>query len=492
MQIESLPDNVDELKKLLLKQNQEIQILKDTIVILQRKKYAPTSERIEGQAYLFNELEDTAASDDEVASEEEKIKVTYERKKGKRAPLPASLPREDIIIDIPEEEKVGMKHIGDEISEKLEITPAKVFVKRIVRKKYAPIDETTDAAIKIAPLPAQLLPKTMASASLIAYILTAKYVDAMPLYRQEKMFERICAELTRQTMARWIIQVSKKVIPIYNLLQEILLARNYIQFDETPTQVLKEDGKKATSKSYMWVRHSPGDKPIVLFDYSPTRSGDVPLELLSGFSGFLQVDGYDGYGRACREYNLTRVGCWDHCRRKFYDALKSSNGKGVGKTAIDMIKKLYKIEEEIADLPADRKLEMRKEKAEPILKEFKEWIDKIYGKVTPKSIAGKAVSYAYNEWKYLSAYTMDGNLNISNAWVENAIRPFCLGKKNWLFSASVEGAEASAMFYSLIETAKKNNIDPFDYLTRMLDKLPLAETAEDFERLLPLKGQFLA
>ena len=356
MQIDKLPDNINELKKLFVKtiqenqqivqnKDQEIQSLKDIILLLQRKKYAPTSEKNPHQSEMFNELEATQI-DDADSAEDENETITYERKKGKRKPLPASLPRIDEIIDLSEEEKKGMKYIGDEITEQLEITPAKVVVKRTIRKKYAPIDQLSDETFKIAPLPPQLLPKTMASASLIAYIITAKYVDALPLYRQEKIFERINAELTRQTMCRWLIKVSNLVVPIYNLLQDILLEKNYIQFDETPTQVLNEDGKKATSKSYMWVRHAPGENPIVLYDYAQTRSGQVPLELLAGFSGYLQVDGYDGYSQACEQYGLIRVGCWDHCRRKFFDASKTSGGKGVGKKALDMIKKLYKIEEE--------------------------------------------------------------------------------------------------------------------------------------------------
>ena len=478
MQIDkNLPDNINELKKLFVKtiqENQqiiqnkdhEIQSLKDIILLLQRRKYAPTSEKNPHQADMFNELEDTKIDDHDSAeeiTEDEKETITYERRKGKRKPLPASLPRIDEIIDLPEEEKIGMKYVGDEITEQLEIEPAKVFVKRTIRKKYAPIDQLSSETFKIAPLPPQLLPKTMASASLIAYIITAKYVDALPLYRQEKIFERINAELTRQTMCRWLIKVSNLVVPIYNLLQDKLLERNYIQFDETTTQVLNEDGKKATSKSYMWVRHAPGENPIVLYDYAPTRSGQVPLELLAGFRGYLQVDGYDGYSRACEEYKLIRVGCWDHCRRKFFDASKTSGGKGVGKKALDMIKKLYKIEEEIKELSEDKIIIIRQQKSAPILDEFKKWIDKLRGKITPKSVAGKAVHYAFNEWKYLSVYITNGNINISNAWVENAIRPFCIGKKNWLFSSTVDGAKASAMFYSLIETAKKNGIEPFDY-----------------------------
>lgn len=425
MKIEELPNDINELKKLFIKEidskEREISQLKDTILLLQRKKFGPSSEASKDQLMLFNELEDVV--DTEEGDEDEEI--TYKRKKrGKRSPLPPELPRVEEVIDLTDEEKEGMKCIGEEATEKLEITPAKVFVRRIVRKKYAPI-EGGDETIKIAPVPAELLPKSMASASLMAYIITAKYCDALPLYRQEHIFKRISAEITRQSMARWLIKVSDQLVPLYNLLQEKLLTNTYIQMDETTVQVLKEDGKKATSKSYMWVRHAPGEQPILLFDYAPRRAGTVPLELLDGFKGYLQVDGYDGYSSACEQYKLDRLGCWDHCRRKFFEASKTSNGKGIGKKGIDRIKKLYKIEDKIRHLSPEEKKNIRKEKSLPLLEEFKSWIDGLRGKITPESRAGKAITYACNEWNYLVRYVEDGRLNISNAWVENAIRPFC-------------------------------------------------------------------
>jgi len=497
MKIKDLPNDINELKRLLSQKDQEIDQkdqeidqkdqeildLKDIITILQRKKFAPTSESSH-QLGLFNELEDIIEEDDE-----EKEEITYERKKrGKRKPIPANLPRQEEVIDLSEDEKVGMKHIGDEISEQLVIEPAKVYVRRIIRRKYAPIDNI--GKIVKAPMPQLLLPKTMASSSFIAYIITAKYVDALPLYRQEKIFERINAAITRQTMARWLIQVSKKLVPLYNLLQDICLERDYMQMDETVTQVLEELGKKATSKSYMWIRHAPGDNPIVLYDYASNRSGAVPIELLEGFSGALQVDGYDGYAPACDKFKLKRLGCMDHCRRKFFDASKTSGGKGIGKTGVNLIDKLYKIEEQIENLSLEERHQIRQEKSVPLLNKIKTWLDDIRPKITPKSVAGKAVNYACNEWEYLKRYVENPKYNISNIWIENAVRPFAIGRKNWLFSSSVDGAKASAMYYSLIETAKKNGFEPFDYLNKMLEKLPMAETVDDFENLLPLKDYF--
>ena len=276
-------------------------------------------------------------------------------------------------------------------------------------------------------------------------------------------------------------------MPLYNLLQDLLLAKDYLQMDESYVQVLKEDGKKATSKSYMWVRHAPGINPIILFNYSPSRSGEVPIELLEGFKGHLQVDGYDGYARVCEENKLIRLGCNDHGRRKFDEAYKTSGGKDIGKKGLIFYKALYKIEDKVEQFSPEEKLKVRQVESKKILTEMKAWVDDKRGKVTPKSVGGKAINYFYNEYKYLIGYLEDGKLNISNCGVENKIRPFAIGRKNWLFSASVEGADASAMFYSLIETAKANDLEPFDWLTKVLEKLPHANTLEDYEALLPFK-----
>jgi transposase len=503
-----LPDDIHELKKKIIDQHyqiihqqnqltdkdQKINHLQDMINLLQRKNYAPQSEIVSSeQLGLFNEIEDLEASavvgsDEE--TEEEKITVTYERnKKPKRPRLPENLPREEVIIDLDEKDKIcshdgaKLEKIGEEVSEKLEIVPAKVFVKKTIRYMYA--CPCCDEGMKTAPVPATLLPKTMASASLVAYIIIAKFMDGLPLYRQETIFKRIGVILTRQSMARWLVAVSQKLMPLYNLLQDELLSKDYLQMDETTVQVLKEDGKKATSKSYMWVRFAPGMNPIVLFDYFPTRSGQVPIELLEGFKGRLQVDGYDGYAQVCSKNKLTRLGCMDHSRRKFVDAFKTSGGKDIGKRGLAFFKSLYGIEEDIAKLSSDEKLKIRQQKSKPILEEIKTWVEDKRLKTTPKSVSGKAINYFHNEYSYLAGYLEDGKLNISNCGVENKIRPFAIGRKNWLFSASVEGAKASAMFYSLIETAKANNVEPFDWLKRVLEKLPQAETVEDYEELLP-------
>jgi transposase len=369
------------------------------------------------------------------------------------------------------------------------MVPAKVFVWEIHRKKYCcPI---CSEGVKTAPAEPAIIPKSMATPELLTQIIVWKFVDHLPLYRQEFMFERIGILLERRTMANWCIKVAGALTPIYNILQDLLLMKKYLQMDETTLQVLNEEEKKATSKSYMWVRFAPGINPIVLFDYAPGRGGKVPLELLEGFKGTLQVDGYDGYNESCNAYQLIRLGCNDHARRKFFDAFKSNSNKSIGKRGIGFYKDLYKIEERIKNLsPAERKA-VRQAEAKPIMEEFKKWLDSKRGSVTPKSLGGKAISYTLNEWPYLTGYLDNGEVEISNILVENKIRPFALGRKNWLFSASVEGAKSTGILFSLIETAIANEINPFDYLRQVIEKVPHCKTVEDYEKLLPFKNIFI-
>lgn len=482
MSDDELSNNIPELKRLIINQHNQlvdqrselsekdilIKDLQDRINLLQRKHFAPQSEQVTSEELgLFNEAEDLGQNNED-DSEDNKAETEEVTKKDKVCIHDGSI----------------LVKIGEEVSEKLIIIPAKAYVEKTIRNKYS--CPCCDESIKTPPVPLTLLPKTMASASLIAYIIIAKFMDGLPLYRQEVIFARIGAILTRQTMARWMIQVSQKLMPLYNLLQDELLARDYIQMDETTVQVLKEDGKKATSKSYMWVRHAPGNIPIVLYDYSPTRSGEVPVELLSGFRGHLQADGYDGYARVCSENKLIRLGCMDHARRKFEEAFKTSGGKSIGKKGLIFFKALYKVEDKIEKMSPEMKYKIRQEESSKILTDIKKWVDEMR-QVTPKSVGGKAINYFFNEYNYLIKYLDDGKLNISNCGVENKIRPFAIGRKNWLFSTSVDGAQASAMFYSLIETAKANDLEPFDWLSEMLEKLPHATTVEDYEALLPFQ-----
>lgn len=471
---------VEENKRLKL----ENQSLHELVSLLKRKSFGKSSEKVsQEQLGMFDEAEMEVACeeiDDEVTVPEHK-----RAKRDKRLKLPENLLRVEKIIDIDNkfcsEDGEELKCIGEDVSEELEIIPAKIRVIRTIRKKYScPSCE----AMSVGMLPEKLLPKTNSSASLLAYIATAKYCDAMPLYRQESMFKRIGVELTRQTMARWMIAVGVKVAPIVDLLKMELLNSHYIHMDETHVQVLDEEGKKAQSKSDMWVQARSQGPPIILFNYGRNRSSDYPIELLGDYSGALQVDGYDGYQPVIRANHITRLGCWAHARRKFFDAFKSSKSKSTGKQGLVFIKKLYKVEKDL-ELEENRFL-VRLEKSIPILMEFKKWLENNQVKITPSSLAGKAINYTLNEWEYLMNCFTHSDFKIDNNYIESHIRPFTIGRKNWMFSVKPEGATASANIYSLIETAKANKIEPFEYLNNLFNKLPTAQTEQDLRELLPI------
>ncbi len=464
--------------------------LRELVKVLRLRQFGPKSEKLEiALPSLFDEAEL------ETKKEEAEIEIkTYKRGKPKRRPLPEHLPREEVIIDLPEEEKIckhdntPLKKIGEEVSEQLEMIPAKIKVTRTIRYKYA--CPKCDESLKTAPLPAQAIPKSLAGPGLLSYILVSKYADAMPLYRMEEKLSRIGVDISRQTMAGWMIKLGELLTPIYNLLEEELMESDYISCDETRVQVLKEPGKEATSLSYMWVRarEGPGVKPIVLFDYAPGRGGKYAEELLKNYKGYLQVDGYEGYSSICAKKEIVRVGCFAHVRRKFFEALKASvKGDGKAKEGLNLIKELYRIEKQIKEKDVETRLKVRQDESKPVLTSFKKWLDNHVAKVPPTMLLGKAINYTLNQWTSLERYIEDGRLSIDNNFVENAIRPFAIGRKNWLFSDSVAGAKSSAMIYSIVQTARANKLDVDDYFRTLFTELPKAEKLEDFEKLLPIK-----
>ncbi|MDP5211319.1 IS66 family transposase, partial [Microbulbifer sp. 2205BS26-8] len=408
--------------------------------------------------------------------------VTYTRKKpAGRKPLPEDLPRVRIEHDLPEEEKLcicgcQMQLIGEALSEQLDIIPAKIQILQQTRKKYA--CKACESGVKTAALPLQPIPKSNASPGLLAHIAVAKYQDALPLARQTKIFRRIGVDLPRNTLANWIIRSSELVQPLLNLFEDKLQEGLIIQCDETPLQVLKELDKAPQSQSYMWVRlgGAPGQK-VVLYDYHPSRSGAVANTLLSGFNGYLQTDDYVGYHAVGTEQGIIHLGCWAHARRKFVEAQKVAGGKtskpkgkkqlSKADIALNYIGHLYGIERKGQRLTADERYRLRQKESLPVLAKIHNWLEKTLPKSLPKTTLGKALGYLHKNWKKLLVYTEDGRLNIDNNAAENAIRPFVIGRKNWLFSDTPRGAKASAALYGLIETAKANGLEPYDYLRRV-------------------------
>lgn len=479
---------------------EENDILREALRLARAQRFASQSEKLPShQSELFNEVE-VFVREEAVETESGRVEVpAHKRSRPKRKPLPAHLPREEVIIDLPENEKVcakdgtTLKEIGAEVSEQLDIIPAQIKVIRTIRKKYVCPCCKDKANIKTAPLPERILPKSNATAGLLSYIATSKYVDALPMYRQERIFKRYGIDIPRNTMCRWMIELTDKLTPLYNRMEEDLLLSDYVCSDETRVQVLKEDDKTPQSLSYMWVRtrHGPGINPIILFDYDPTRSKEVPGQLLKGFKGFLQVDGYAAYDEVCQNPDIIRVGCMAHVRRKFFDVHKASKKQGGSANfVLQKIQKLYKIEEEIKDKKIDERKQTRLTEATPILNEIKSWLDTSQEKYPPTGLMGKAVTYATNQWEYVVNYLKDGRLAIDNNFTENRIRPFTVGRKNWLFSDSVAGAKASAMIYSILQTARGNGLEPYTYMRHLLTELPKCQSVEQIENLLPHKIDF--
>ena len=413
------------------------------------------------------------------------------RTRGGRVALPPELPRVEVVHELPDntchchDDGTTLKVIGEEVSEELHVVPARIEVIRHVRRKYA--CPTCEEGISTAPVPAKLLPKSNASATLLAYIATAKYQDALPLYRQSQIFARHGAEIPRNTLARWMVQVGERIIPLIDTLRQHLLNAPLIHMDETTLQVNQEADRAASATSYMWVqRGGPPGQQVVLFDYAASRAGRVPVDLLGDYAGRLITDGYEGYAEVVRRNGITHAGCWAHARRKFVEAQKVQPKGKTGKAdwALNQIRKLYGVEKQAKALEPEARHALREQKSRPLIDQLRTWLDKSLAQVLPKSALGKALHYLDNQWPRLTRFLHDGLIPLDNNPAENAIRPFVIGRKNWLFSHTPSGAQASAAIYSLIETAKANGLSPYDYLQYVFATLPTLDD-DDFSTLLP-------
>jgi len=484
--INSLPDDPVLLKKLLAKQAARLMFLEEQFRLAQQQRFGASSEGHPAQGDLFNEAEVELDVVDEILTEPTSTSV---KKNPVRKKLPSDLPREIIIHDIKDKtcECCGnaLHQMGEARSEKLEFIPAQVKVIEHVRLKYscrACEKQGTSTKIVLACGPASPISKGIATATLLSQIITSKYQYALPLYRQESLFKQYGIELSRKTMADWMMKSADLFKPVYARLQATLLQHSVIQADETTLKVIHED----KVKSYMWLYCTGTDSPsssgipnIVLYDYQSGRAGQCAVDYLDGFSGYLQVDGYAGYEKTSAKL----AGCWAHARRKFIEAQTAQPKGKTGKAdmALSMIQKLYRIEISMKDKRAEEKYQLRQEKAKPLLEKFYQWLAK--ANVVTKYALGKAIGYCQNQWYKLMCYLEDGNLNIDNNRAERAVKPFVIGRKNWMFSNTGNGARASAMLYSIIETAKANGLIPFDYISHCLERL--SDEQVDIEKLLP-------
>jgi len=502
---DKLPNDVASLQKLLIAERSTTQRLQkqihelfESLRLARHQRFGASSEKAPGQGDFFDEAEDEAESLNNAntpdATETKPTKTKAARPA--RKPLPASIPRVRNVIELPEEDRIcpcgcELSEIGEDISEQLEIVPAKLKVIQNVRKKYA--CKRCEETIKTAPRANTLLPKAIATANTMAYVITAKYADGLPLYRLSTILERHGIELSRQTLSESVLATALKLEPFIEHLRTRLIQSDVMHMDETTVQVLNEPGKTAQSKSYMWVqRAGPPNKPIVLFNYDPSRSAETAERLLSGFEGVLMSDGYAAYKKVAQDNEITHLCCWAHARRKFMEAKKAQPKGKTGKAdkAINLIAKLYAVEKRCKTSSTDERKAAREVDSVAELRSLKTWLDKTQRQVPPTNVLGKAIAYTLKYWPELTKYTGNGAWPIDNNVAENAIRPFVIGRKAWLFSNSQRGATASANLYSLIETAKANAQEPYQYLSWLFERLPTTDENE-YENLMPWNMQLV-
>jgi len=414
-----------------------------------------------------------------------------------RKPLPEHLPRENVPCDLPAAQQKcehcnsDMQLVGEESTERLEIIPAKFVVKRFLAKKY--VCRCCDRFM-VAPVPKSVIPgSSFGSATVLADMVVNKYQFALPLYRQTQMYERAGMPINRTTMANLMIGVADRLTPLYERFRETLLNQDLIHGDETVLQVLKEPGRPPQSQSYMW-QYCSGDyapQQIAMFEYQPTRAGAHALKFLTKpngevFSGYLQVDAYAGYNTVNA---ATRIGCMAHVRRKFVEALQAvpaANTKdSLALHPIGLIQQLYVIEAQIKKASVPERTQVRQAQSLPVLNQLKAWLDEQVKLVIPKSLLGRAIRYALAQWQYVVRYVDDGRLSIDNNIAERSIKNLVIGRKNWLFSTSVDGAYATAVLTTMVRTALANKLDPYQYLVQVLQKLPYARSDEDFLEMMP-------
>ena len=500
-----LPENRQELVNLVNQQATQIEQLEakvrwfeEQFHLARHKQFGTSSERsIKDQPNLFNEAETIA----EAGPVEEAIRqtITYERKKPGRKPIPKNLPMERIEYRLPEEEQIctacgcHLHEMSEELRHEVKLVPAQVKIVQHARLVYGCRNcekNGIEVPIKTATAPRPVIEKGLASPSALAYVMTMKFVDGVPLYRQEQHYARLGIDLSRGVLSNWMIKGSEWLELIYGRMKQKLLEQEVLHADETTLQVLKEPGRAAESQSYMWLyRTGCVGPPAVLYEYQPTRAGEHPRSFLKGFKGYLHADGYAGYHDIP---GVTLCGCWAHFRRKADETLKGLPVKlrrsgSKAQELLDRINRLFAIERELKQSTPEERLNTRNIKSRPVVEELRKWLDDIAPEVLPKSLFGTAVHYGRQQWPKLVRFLEDGRIEIDNNRAERSIKPFVIGRKNWLFCNTPKGAHASAMIYSIIESAKENRLNPYAYLNYLFERLPNLDSRSDeaLDQLLP-------
>lgn len=529
--IHTLPDDIEQLKNIISTLNQqyltldkkfhelnhEYESLNQKYQLIHKMQFGKKSEKLkldpedELQGRLFNEAENSSAenesSDDSTeetpeadADEDVTIIKQHTRKKPGRKPIGANVPRVEIIHDLSDNEKKceccqkERPLIGKEETEELVFIPAKVYAEKHITFKYGPctcekFQQEEKPEIISAPARLRMLPRTIASENLLAFTITSKFCDSMPFYRLSNMLERFEISIPRATLSNWQIGAFNRLEPLFDIMKETIKSGEFIRMDETTVQVLHEENRSAESKSYMWVAigYPARGRPLVLFEYHPTRAGYVPMKFLEGFKGYLQTDGYAAYNKPAHVYGLVHVGCFAHARREFFEAYDSKKKNRAHKILL-LIRKIYSIEDDLRlrSLPDDVFVEKRRLEVTPVLDELHSYLVETKAVVVPSSNLGKAVNYTLNEWHKLVRYLDLACMTPDNNEIERAIKSFAVGRKNWMFANTPSGAHSSAGMYSLIQSAKANGLEPYAYLCFLFSKFPkVCNDRNELKKLLP-------
>lgn len=486
---------------------QELELSKHNYAVMQRALYGKKSEKIKANADLIhddlvnynasNNNDSSSLENQTLFSNQNEQSRNINKTQGKtkancnksgRKPLPVDLPSQQIIYDLNESEKLcncGCKltKIGSDISKQLHYIPASITIIEHIRYKYA--CKSCEDTVKRAKVPNKPLAKSNATASLLAHILVSKFKDHLPLYRQSQILERFDHYIPRATLSNWVLACGTMLTPLVNLLKDDLVELDYLCSDETPINVLDLEGQ-----AYMWV-HIGGvrENRAVVYDFQSSRSGDTALKFLDNFTGYHQCDAYSGYNNLHNKLGIICVGCWAHARRKFYEITKLVSVPGVADRMLKLIGLLYDVEREADqnNLPPKQRKKLRLKKSVPILKTIKALLDEYKEITPPKGMLGKAIAYSLNQWESLNTYLLDGRIRIDNNDNEGIIRLIALGRRNWLFFKSENGAKAGAAIYSILQTAIANDIDVYSYLKYVFDHIKQTMTSEELRALLPYK-----
>ena len=484
------------LLALLGQKEQTIQNLQHQLHLFRTARFGRKTEKgvvPEQLSLQFDEAELTVEEDNLPVIAETTETITYTRNKkgtGRKA-LPKSLPFIQNIHDLNDDEKqcacgCALTHIGDDISEQLDVVPQMTFRVVNIRKKYA--CKGCSDTMRVAKLPKQPIDKSMAAPGLLAAIIDAKFNRHMPLYRQEAMFGEANISITRGTLSNWMIKSANLLTPLVKLMEADIHNHDIAYADETPLQVLKEKDRLPTQKSYMWLFiGGPPSKRAFVYQYHPTRSHQIPFDFFVDFKGWLHADCYKAYVTLGQLEHIKHVACWAHARRYFVDVAKASKKEGLAHQVVKLVGKLYHLERELKDKEATSEIILirREQEAKPVLAQIKALLNDAQFKVPPKSPLGTAVYYALNHWDALNIYLQDGRLEIDNNKSERSIKPFVIGRKNWLFHGNDVGAQAGSILFSLIETCKQHKVDVFSWMKYVLANIHRAETVENLEKLLP-------